>query len=210
MFGCGRAVPARAAGRCASSPRIVSMADSRVRVIADFGRRHRRLRLARLIAQHPSYLLKDAFAPSHALKIAFSQSAPEDRVVIRHFSRDGAASCGQCRGHASRTPHSINLSAGCEAVGSGSGPVTLFGALTHASWIATLRAAQELVMSDTPIRRDPPKLDRAVAAHERRTRLIAQLHEQAVAAAKDLSSQHKGIRADIAKDARRQRAEAWL
>jgi len=85
--------------------------------------------------------------------------------------------------------------------------VTLFVALTHASWIATLRAAQELVMSDTPIRRDSPKLDGVVAAHERRTRLIAQLHEQAVAAAKDLSAQHKGIRA---KDARRQRAEAWL
>ena len=87
--------------------------------------------------------------------------------------------------------------------------MTLFVALTHASWIATLRAAQELVMSDTPIRRDSPKLDGVVAAHERRTRLIAQLHEQAVAAAKDLSAQHKGIRTD-AKDARRQRAEAWL
>ena len=37
-------------------------------------------------AQHLSYLLKDAFAPSHALKIAFSQSAPEDPVLIRHFS----------------------------------------------------------------------------------------------------------------------------
>jgi type VI protein secretion system component VasF len=40
--------------------------------------------------------------------------------------------------------------------------------------------------------------------------LIAQLHEQAIAAADDLSPQHKAIRADIAKDARRRKAEAWL
>ena len=66
-------------------------------------------------------------------------------------------------------------------------------------------------MSDTPIRREPPpKLDRDLAAHERRARLIAQLHEQAIATANDLSAQHKAIRADIAKDARRRKAEAWL
>ena len=42
-------------------------------------------------------------------------------------------------------------------------------------------------MSDTPIRREaPPKLDRDPAAHERRARLIAQLHEQAIATATDL------------------------
>jgi hypothetical protein len=36
-------------------------------------------------------------------------------------------------------------------------------------------------MSDAPIQRDPPpKLDRVLAAHERRARLIAQLHEQAI------------------------------
>jgi hypothetical protein len=32
------------------------------------------------------------------LEIAFSQSAPQDRVVIRHFSRDGAAPCGNVVG----------------------------------------------------------------------------------------------------------------
>ena len=66
-------------------------------------------------------------------------------------------------------------------------------------------------MSDTPIRREaPPKLDRVLAAHERRARLIAQLHEQAIATANDLSAQHKAIRADIAKDARRRKVEAWV
>jgi hypothetical protein len=66
-------------------------------------------------------------------------------------------------------------------------------------------------MSDTPIRREPPsKVDCAVAAHERRARLIAQLHEQATATANDLLVQHKAIRADIAKDAQRRKAEAWL
>jgi acyl transferase domain-containing protein len=54
------------------------------------------------------------------------------------------------------------------------------------------------------------KLDRVLAAHERRARLIAQLHEQAIAIANDLSAQHKAVRANIAKDARRRKAEAWL
>ena len=59
--------------------------------------------------------------------------------------------------------------------------------LTRTSWTATLRQAQGLVMSDTPIRREPPpKLDRVLPAHERRARLIAQLHEQAIAIANDL------------------------
>ena len=66
-------------------------------------------------------------------------------------------------------------------------------------------------MSDTPIRREPPpELDRVLAAHERRARLIAQLHEQAIAIANDLSAQHKAVRANTAKDARRRKAEAWL
>jgi hypothetical protein len=82
--------------------------------------------------------------------------------------------------------------------------------LTGASWTATLQLAQGLVMSDTPIQREPPKLDRVLAAHERRARLIAQLHEQAIATASDLSAQHKAIRSDIAEDARRRKAEAWL
>ena len=46
------------------------------RMIPDVGRRHRRLHAVQLIAQHLPYLLKDAFAPSHALEMAFSQSAP--------------------------------------------------------------------------------------------------------------------------------------
>jgi hypothetical protein len=66
-------------------------------------------------------------------------------------------------------------------------------------------------MSDTPIqRKPPPTLDRVLAAHERRARIIAHLHEQAIATASDLAAQHKAIRADIAKDARRRKAEAWL
>ena len=66
-------------------------------------------------------------------------------------------------------------------------------------------------MSDTPIHREPaPKLDRVLAAHERRARLIAQLHEQAIATANDLSVQHKAISAGIAKDDGRRKAEAWL
>ena len=64
-------------------------------------------------------------------------------------------------------------------------------------------------MSDTPIRREPPpKLDRVLAAHERRARLIALLHEQAIATANDLLAQQKAIKADIAKDARRRKVEA--
>jgi hypothetical protein len=68
-----------------------------------------------------------------------------------------------------------------------------------------------MVMSDAPIqRKPPPKLDRVLAAHERRARLIAQLHAQAIAAASDLSVQRKAIRAGTAKDAGRRRAEAWF
>jgi hypothetical protein len=37
-------------------------------------------------------------------------------------------------------------------------------------------------MSDTPIqRKTPPKLDRVLGAHERRARLIAELHVQEIA-----------------------------
>jgi hypothetical protein len=68
-----------------------------------------------------------------------------------------------------------------------------------------------MAMSDTPVQRKPsPTLDRFLAAHQRRARIIAQLHEQAIAAASDLSTQHKAIRADTAKDAGRGKAEAWL
>ena len=66
-------------------------------------------------------------------------------------------------------------------------------------------------MSDTPIQRKlPPKLDRVLVAHERRARLIAQLHAQAIAAASDLSAQRKAIRAGTAMDAGRGKAEAWF
>src|SRR5262249_7679378 len=59
-------------------------------------------------------------------------------------------------------------------------------------------------MSETPTQREPPpKLDRAPTAHERRARLIAQLHEQAMATAR------KPIKASVAKDARRRKAVAW-
>jgi hypothetical protein len=40
-------------------------------------------------------------------------------------------------------------------------------------------------MSGTPAHHKQPKLDRVLAAHKRRARLIAQLHEQAIAAAND-------------------------
>mgnify|MGYP001156657616 CR=1 FL=1 len=64
-------------------------------------------------------------------------------------------------------------------------------------------------MSDTPTQRGlPPRLDRI--AHERRARLIAQLHQQAIATANDLSAQHKKINAGITKDARRLKTVAWI
>jgi hypothetical protein len=47
-------------------------------------------------------------------------------------------------------------------------------------------------------------------AHERRARIIAQLHEQAIVTANDLPGRHKAIGAEIAKAARRRKAEAWL
>ena len=63
-------------------------------------------------------------------------------------------------------------------------------------------------MSDTPIqRKPPPKIDRALVAHERRARLIAQLHEQAVATANDLATQRKAITAVTIKDGFRRKAE---
>jgi hypothetical protein len=66
-------------------------------------------------------------------------------------------------------------------------------------------------MSDTPIQRKPsPKLDCALAAHERRARLIAQLREQAVATASDLATQRKAITAVTIKDGLRRKAEPWL
>jgi hypothetical protein len=61
-------------------------------------------------------------------------------------------------------------------------------------------------MSDTPTQRGPPaRLDRVLAAYERRARLIAQLHRQAIATANDLLTQRKAIEAGHAKDAQRNR-----
>jgi hypothetical protein len=65
-------------------------------------------------------------------------------------------------------------------------------------------------MSETPIQRGPPpKLDRALTAQERRARLIAQMHRQAIATANNLGAQHKAIRVGSTKDARRLKVVAW-
>jgi type VI protein secretion system component VasF len=62
-------------------------------------------------------------------------------------------------------------------------------------------------MSERPTQREPShKLDRALTAHKRRARLIALLHEQAMATANDLSAQHKAIKAS---NAPRERTVAW-
>jgi hypothetical protein len=63
-------------------------------------------------------------------------------------------------------------------------------------------------MSDTPTqRKPPPRLDRVLAARQRRARIIAQLHAQAIATANDLAAPGKAIRASTAKDGK---AEAWF
>src|ERR1700722_13607252 len=53
-------------------------------------------------------------------------------------------------------------------------------------------------------------MDRWDATKVPRARLIAQLHEQAIKKANDLSARHKAIRVDFAKDARRRKASARL
>jgi hypothetical protein len=65
-------------------------------------------------------------------------------------------------------------------------------------------------MSDRPTQHGQPKFDRALAAHERRARIIAQLHEQAVAAANDdLSAPQKALKAGITKHARWHKVD-WM
>ena len=59
-------------------------------------------------------------------------------------------------------------------------------------------------MSDLPTQRE------LTTAHERRARIIAELHKQAIATANDLSDQHKMIGTAIVKVARWQKAEAWM
>jgi hypothetical protein len=57
-------------------------------------------------------------------------------------------------------------------------------------------------MSESPTQgKLPPELERVIAAHSRRARVIAQLREQAIAGADALSHQRK---------AGRQKAEAWF
>ena len=67
-------------------------------------------------------------------------------------------------------------------------------------------------MSETPTQREPPLyLDRILAAHECRARLIAQMHRQAMETANNLLNQHTAIEAGfakVAKDAKRRRTEA--
>jgi len=50
----------------------------------------------------------------------------------------------------------------------------------------------------------------ALAAHERRAGLIAQLSKQAIAAADDTSAWQKTLKARIDKDVRRHKITAWL
>jgi type VI protein secretion system component VasF len=65
-------------------------------------------------------------------------------------------------------------------------------------------------MSDTPTQREPPsKLDHVLAAHERRARLVAQLHTQAVATSRDLALRRKPRTTGLHEDRRRRKAE-WL
>jgi hypothetical protein len=65
-------------------------------------------------------------------------------------------------------------------------------------------------MSNTPTQRKlPSKLDGALAAHERRARLIAQLQKQAVATARDLAV-HRKPRATGLFEGRRRREVEWL
>jgi hypothetical protein len=56
----------------------------------------------------------------------------------------------------------------------------------------------------------PLKLNRVLAAHERRARLIAQLHEQAIATANDLSAQRTATRASVAQNVQRRKFEDLL
>jgi hypothetical protein len=63
-------------------------------------------------------------------------------------------------------------------------------------------------LSDTPAHHEQPKHDRVLAAHKRRARLIARLHEQAIAAANDeLSAPQNAIKAGITNHARWQKAD---
>jgi hypothetical protein len=60
------------------------------------------------------------------------------------------------------------------------------------------------------IRKPPPRLDRVLEAHQRRARIIAQLHAQAIATANNLAAQPKAISASTVENAGREKAEAWF
>jgi hypothetical protein len=65
-------------------------------------------------------------------------------------------------------------------------------------------------MSDTPTqRKHQSALDHVLAAHERRARLIAQLHTQAVATSRDLAVRRKPCTTGFHEERRRRKAE-WL
>ena len=66
-------------------------------------------------------------------------------------------------------------------------------------------------MRDTPDREPSTKLHRVLAAHRRRARIIAQLREQAIAAANDdLSAQQKEIKAGITRHPRWRKADGVI
>ena len=65
-------------------------------------------------------------------------------------------------------------------------------------------------MNDTPAQHEQPNLDRVLAAHKRRARLIAQLHEQAIAAANaDRFAQQTAIKTDITRHSPWRKAD-WV
>jgi hypothetical protein len=75
--------------------------------------------------------------------------------------------------------------------------------LPGACWTARLWVAQGPVMNETPTQREP------LTAHERRAKIIAQLHADAAAIANDWSARQRAIKESVARNSRRQRAVAW-
>lgn len=68
-----------------------------------------------------------------------------------------------------------------------------------------------MVMRDTPQREPLTKLQRVLAAHRRRARIIAQLHHQAIAAANaDRLAQQTAIKARITRHSRWRKADGVI
>ena len=68
-----------------------------------------------------------------------------------------------------------------------------------------------MVMRDTPQREPSTKLHRVLAAHRRRARIIAQLHDQAIAAANaDRLAQQTAIKARITRHSRWSKADGVI